>query len=79
MGASEKKRAAYHPLDDRDKTIGTRGPHPIEKFTAPPETVREHLDRIGVAFKVPMVNGRLVIEIDAAELEAAENPKEGQQ
>ncbi|UVF61786.1 hypothetical protein SEA_NOVASHARKS_83 [Gordonia phage NovaSharks] len=50
----------------------------IEKLTAPPETVRQHLDRIGVGFKVPMVNGRLVIEIDVAELEAAENPKEGQ-
>lgn len=50
----------------------------IDKLTAPPEAVREHLDRIGVGFKVPMVNGRLVIEIDVAELEAAENPKEGQ-
>ncbi|UJQ86148.1 hypothetical protein ZANY_79 [Gordonia phage Zany] len=50
----------------------------IDKLTAPPETVRQHLDRIGVGFKVPMVNGHLVIEIDVAELEAAENPKEGQ-
>ncbi|UJQ86404.1 hypothetical protein WOJTEK_75 [Gordonia phage Wojtek] len=51
----------------------------IDKLTAPPETVRQHLDRIGVGFKVPMVNGRLVIEIDVVELEAAENPKEGQE
>lgn len=77
MGVNDKLRAIFgdQPEDTPPwmRTISKK-PHPIEKLTAPPETVRGHLDRIGVSY----IEGRSVIVILKSELDQAENPQEDQ-
>ncbi len=77
MGANDKLRAILgdHPEDTPPwmRKMSDK-PHPIEKLTAPPETVREHLDRIGCSYK----EGDNIIVILVKELNKAENPEEGQ-
>lgn len=46
----------------------------IEKLTAPPESVREHLQRIGVPYFIQhdIIRGRELLVVDVARLDAAE-------
>lgn len=71
----ERKRWSMLLDESSARVGGTNGVrNVIEKLTAPPETVREHLERIGVHYFVQhdIVRGRNLLVVDMAKLAEAE-------